>query len=71
MQICKLLTGSMLRQGEVSYVYFWRMSAGTEVDFVIEAEGKLIPIEVKLSATPRPEMAKGLNAFEKDYGKKA
>ena len=31
--------------------YFWRASAGTEVDFVVDTAEKLIPIEVKLSAT--------------------
>ena len=35
-------------------VFFWRTVAGTEVDFVVETGGQLVPIEVKLSATPRP-----------------
>ena len=65
------ITKALLRRGEVPHVYFWRTSAGTEVDFVIEAEGKLIPVEVKLSATPRPKMASGLNTFKKDFSKKA
>ena len=29
----------------------------TEVDFVVETTGQLVPVEVKLSATPRPAMA--------------
>jgi predicted AAA+ superfamily ATPase len=28
-------------------VYFWRTPTGTEVDFVVEISGKLLPIEVK------------------------
>ena len=33
-------------------VFFWRTLAGTEVDIVVDTGGKLVPIEVKLSATP-------------------
>ena len=51
-------------------VYFWRTSAGTEVDIVVETEGKLVPIEVKLSATPRPEMASSIKAFQTALGDK-
>jgi predicted AAA+ superfamily ATPase len=52
-------------------VYFWRTTAGTEVDIVVEAGGKLVPIEVKLSATPRPAMASVIKTFHKDFGDKA
>ena len=47
-------------------IYFWRTMAGTEVDFVIETGGKLVPIEVKLSATPRPAMATAIKIFQRD-----
>ncbi|MCP4667843.1 MAG: DUF4143 domain-containing protein [Deltaproteobacteria bacterium] len=52
-------------------VYFRRTMAGSEVDIVVETGGKLVPIEVKLSATPRPAMAAALKAFQKDMGDKA
>ena len=52
-------------------VYFWRTSAGTEVDIVVETAGKLIPIEVKLSSTPRPAMASAIRTFRKDFGNRA
>ncbi len=52
-------------------MYFWRTSAGSEVDFVVESGGRLIPIEVKLSATPRPAMASGIRAFCEDLGARA
>jgi len=52
-------------------IYFWRTSAGTEVDIVIESAGRLVPIEVKLTSTPRPAMAKSLKAFRKDFGERA
>lgn len=48
-------------------VYFWRTSHGTEVDIVIEDQGRLIPVEVKSTATPRPAMTSGLQSFMADY----
>jgi predicted AAA+ superfamily ATPase len=57
-------------RGEEPHVYFWRTSAGVEVDIVVDLGTKLIPIEVKLSATPRPSMADGLISFKKDFPKK-
>jgi predicted AAA+ superfamily ATPase len=53
--------------GEEPAMYFWRTASGSEVDVVVEDQGKLIPIEVKLSATPRPEMARGIASFHKDF----
>ena len=47
-------------------VYFWRTTAGTEVDFVVETGAGLIPIEVKLSATPRPAMGNAIRTFQGD-----
>ena len=52
-------------------VYFWRTMAGTEVDIVVETGGKFVPVEVKLSATPRPAMASAVKTFQKDLGDKA
>jgi predicted AAA+ superfamily ATPase len=62
---------AFVNRGEEPHVHFWRTSAGVEVDLVVEAAGKLIPIEVKLSATPRPAMASGIRAFVEDLGDKA
>ena len=44
------------------------LSVGSEVDFVVESGVGLIPIEVKLSATPRAAMASGIRAFCEDLG---
>jgi hypothetical protein len=41
------------------------------VDIVVEVAGRLIPIEVKLSATPLPGMAKGIRAFQAHYSESA
>lgn len=49
--------------GKIPKIYWWRTSYGEEVDFVIEDKGKIIPIEVKLSAKINMEMAKGLINF--------
>ena len=66
-EIVKTLT----HRGIDPQVYFWRTVAGTEVDIVVETGGKLVPIEVKLSATPRPAMASAVKTFRKDLGDKA
>jgi hypothetical protein len=47
-------------------VYFWRTATGVEVDLVVAEGGRLIPLEIKLPATPRPAMARPLNVFRKD-----
>jgi predicted AAA+ superfamily ATPase len=57
-----------LERAEVSY---WRTAIGEEVDFVIEAGGHLLPVEVKASARPRLGDAAHLRAFRTEYGKKA
>ena len=59
---------SYWHRGEEPRVHFWRTSAGSEVDFVIEHGAALIPIEVKLSATPRPGMATPITRLQEDLG---
>ena len=66
-EIVKTLT----HRGMDPQVYFWRTSTGAEVDFVVESAGKLVPIEVKLSATPRPAFAASIKTFQDDFGDKA
>jgi predicted AAA+ superfamily ATPase len=62
---------TFVHRGGEPKIYFWRTSSGVEVDIIVETAGKLIPIEVKLSATPRPAMAEGVISFQKDFGDKA
>ena len=62
---------TVMHRGVDPQVYFWRTIAGTEVDIVVETGGKLVPIEVKLSATPRPAMASAIKTFRRNMGDKA
>jgi uncharacterized protein len=51
-------------------VLYWRTATGEEVDFVIEAGGKLLPIEVKATGRPRTGDAKALRTFRDEYGRR-
>ena len=66
-EIIKALT----HRGIQPQVSFWRTLAGTEVDFVVETAEGLVPIEVKLSATPRPAMASSIKRFRADLADRA
>lgn len=58
-EIFKTLT----HRGIEPQIYFWRTSAGLEVDFIVETEGRLVPIEVKLSGTPKPAMGRAIRTL--------
>lgn len=60
-----------IHRGEEPLLYYWRTASGSEVDVVIESQDNLIPIEIKHTETPRPEMAKGILNFQKDFAGKA
>jgi hypothetical protein len=61
-------SSARLERVEIAY---WRTASGEEVDFVIEAGDRLLPIEVKTSARPRLSDAAHLRSFQREYGKKA
>lgn len=50
---------------ELSY---WRTATGREVDFVVESEDRLLPIEVKATTRPRVADALHILAFQEEYG---
>jgi uncharacterized protein len=50
---------------------YWRTTNGEEVDFVIEAGGKLLPVEVKATSRPRLGDCSHLRTFRQEYGDKA
>lgn len=66
-----MVLGEIIRntynRGRIPRVFWWRTSNGQEVDFIIERDGKIYPLEVKLSSTTRKEMVRGLFLFSKDF----
>ena len=62
---------AQLHRGLEPRLYFWRTATGTEVDLIVEWQRQLLPIEVKLSATPRPEWTAGIDSFRSDHPKRA
>lgn len=52
-------------------LFYWRTTIGEEVDFVIETDGRLLPIEVKSTNRPRLSDVAALRTFRAEYGKKA
>ena len=62
---------TLTHRGRVPLVHFWRTSAGSEVDLLVEEPEGLVPIEAKASATPRPRMAAGIATFQRDLGTRA
>ena len=52
---------------ERAEVLYWRTSAGEEVDFVVEAGDRVLPIEVKASRRPRLRDAVHLRKFRQEY----
>jgi len=51
-------------------LYFWRDRGGNEVDFVLEEDGVLVALELKLSAQVASSDAKGITAFRDALKKK-
>ena len=51
---------SYWHRGRQAPLWFFRTKDGLEVDLVIEEEGRLHPIEVKLTARPTPAVANGI-----------
>jgi len=48
-------------------LYYWRTSAGSEVDFVVYGKDMFHAIEVKNAATLHPQDLRALKAFSEDY----
>ena len=43
--------------------YHWRAAGGAEVDLVLERDGVLYPVEIKLTGAPGRRQASGIEAF--------
>ena len=48
-------------------VLFWRTTTELEVDFIVESDGRLLPIEVKSATNPGYSDTRGLRAFRQEY----
>ena len=56
-----VFTALKRRSDGFQYINFWRTKSKAEVDFVMQKENKIIPIEVKYSA--KPIIGKSLYSF--------
>jgi uncharacterized protein len=50
-------------------LYYWRDPDGPEIDYLLEHEGKLLPIEVKMADDPAPKVTKHLKVFMSEYSR--
>jgi predicted AAA+ superfamily ATPase len=55
-------------QAKASNLFFWRDSAGNELDILIDQTERLIPVEIKSGQTVTPAFFKGLNYWQKLTG---
>jgi len=62
-----VVLGELIRKfnnnGELPRIFWWRTSYGDEVDFIIERNGKISPVEVKMSSRINKVMTRGLSSF--------
>ena len=52
-----------LHHGQRPPLYFWRDSAGHEVDVVIDLGSRLLPVEIKAGETVASDALKGLERY--------
>jgi hypothetical protein len=58
-------------EGQRPDLYFWRSHDGLEVDLLLRRGDRLIPIEIKLTATPTPRHLRPLEKFRQIAGRAA
>jgi len=59
---------SLLQRKSLGKINFWRTKSKAEVDFLIQREGEIIPIEVRYS--PSPLIGKSLFSFIEKFSPK-
>ncbi|HEY7214598.1 MAG TPA: DUF4143 domain-containing protein, partial [Thermoanaerobaculia bacterium] len=52
-------------------LWYWRSRNGWEIDVLVELNGRLYPVEIKATATPRPAHAETLARWRSIAGEKA
>ena len=62
---------TFVNRGQRPDLYFWRSHDGLEVDLIIRVNGRLLPVEIKLTATPSSGFLAPLNKFKAMAGKDA
>jgi len=62
---------AFLHRGLPPALWYWRSREGWEVDLLVELGGKLHPVEVKSTATPRPAHADAVARWQKLAGERA
>ncbi|MCF8107375.1 MAG: ATP-binding protein [Desulfohalobiaceae bacterium] len=60
---------AFMARGKRPEVYFWRSHDGLEVDLLLSVKGRILPVEIKLTATPTTRHLDPLNKFKKIAGK--
>lgn len=65
------LRKTLWHRGDDAPIYFWRTATGTEVDFLVERQGGLVPVEAKAGATPQTGTASAILACQGDLGNQA
>ncbi len=56
---------AFLERGMTPNMYFWRSNDGVEVDLILELQGVLWPVEIKLTATPTTRHFNPIEQFKK------
>ena len=64
--LCDLLAWRETRT-QPTEVMHWRTAGGAEVDFIVETQDRLLPIEVKATTRPRLGDARHLRTFNAEY----
>jgi len=66
------LLKAALHRGDTARLYFWRTATGVEVDLLAQrwesGAERLVPLEVKTSATTTARMARGIRGLRADLG---
>lgn len=65
------LAKTFLHRGLPPSLWFWRSRDGWEVDLLVELQGKLHPVEIKATATPRPGHAAAIARWRELAGERA
>ena len=55
---------SYLHKGVTPLLYIYRDTQEKEIDLLLEKDGRLYPIEIKLTASPNKSMVKGFSVIE-------